>query len=536
MSNEVMGKVGQRYALAFPMHKLAKPVGPQYPSQPARSTPRSLAADPPYNARTPIIAGAYMSPDVVAAALRQCELGYMNRYSDLLSECREKVPHLQSVLGIRELAVSGCEFRIKPKEHGDKKQKNKRATKVADYVREVFEEIPNFAAALQHLMMAVYFGRSALEIVWKRKHSGMMIEELLPIHPKRLSYAVNWRVHLWDENGNEYDQRLGRFPGVDLTSEYPDKFIVHTPLTMGGEVPTRQGLGRVLVWYALFSIWTQRDWMRFAEVYAQPWRVAFYDKNTADQTDIDNIKNAMLEMSNATTAVLPNTTGFELKMPTGRIMIHESIRNAMNSDMSKVVLGQTLTTDASPNGKSGSQALGEVHNEVRLDVKNNDGRNLSESVQRMLVRPLVLKQFGEAVAREYMPDFELVTESPEDINAEYKRAMGLVDRGCPIDVDEARATYTSLSKPEQPVRGSLLTPLAKVGLMPDLPIDPDAPPPPPAGAPVPPGGPGKPKTDDGSNEDPARSEAPEEGETGETAEDDENAESEEDEKPKKKAA
>lgn len=475
--NASMGRIGVRYPLA-------RPIGPQFPGQPIRSTPVAKVADAPYTARSPIISGAYMSPDVVAASLRQCELGYMSRYTDLLSECREKVPHLQAVLANRELSVAGCPWRIEPKEHGDKKRKNVKATKVADYAREVFEEIPHFGEAIQHLMMAVYTGRSALEIVWQRTADGLGIRELCPIHPKRLSYAVNWRMHLWDEYGNEYDRRLGNFPGIDLETEYPDKFVLHAPLTMGGEIPTRQGLGRVLVWYALFSVWTQRDWMRFAEIYAQPWRVAFYDKMTADQDDIQAIKNALQEMSNATTAVLPDTTKFELKMPTGRMQVHEALRNAMNAEISKVVLGQTLTTESPGHG---TQALGKVQENVKLDIKQNDGRSISESIQHYVLRPLIVKQFGDAVAREFMPDFSIVTESETDLNAEFTRAIGLADRGCPIDVDDARTLYTSLPKPENPDPGTLLIPIGHRNIQQQ---DPAAPPvDPEGGAPAPPTGP-----------------------------------------------
>lgn len=421
-----------------------------------------------------MIQGVYMTPSSVSSALRMAELGYMSRYCDLLSECREKVSHLQATLSLRELAIASCEWEMTPKDHGTKRRKSKKALEISDYVSRRIEEIPEFGEAIQHLMGGVYFGRSALEKEYGRDSDGVMIKALYPIHPKRLSYAVNWRLHLWDENGNEYDSRLGNFPGVDILAEFPDKFIVHTPNTMGVELATRQGLGRVLVWYALFWSWSQRDWMKFAELFGQPWRVAFYDKATADQDDVAIIKQALAEMSSATSAVLPSTTHFDIKMPSGRSTVHEALRNALNAEISKVVLGQTLTTEVGSTG--GNRALGQVHNEVRMDIKNNDGRSISETIQRGLVEPLVRAQFGAAMAREFCPTFRLITRSEEDINMVFKRAIAAVDRGVPIAVDDLRERFTGLPRPENPKPGDLCVPLAKAANMPDLPIDPDAPP------------------------------------------------------------
>lgn len=487
---ESMGRVGHKYALA-------RPVGPQFPGSPGRSTPDSIAADPPYVDRTPILQGQYMSPNSVASALRLGSLGYMSRYSDLLSECREKVPHLQAVLSMRELAVAASDWQLVPADHGNKKRKNFKAAKIADVLTERIKKIPQFQDALVHLMGAVYFGRSGIEIDWKRTRDGLHVDALWGIHPKRLSYASNWRVHLWDENGNEYDPRLGRFPGVDIMSEYPDKFIIHTPRTMGVEIPTRQGLGRVLCWYALFWLWSQRDWMRFAEIFGQPWRVAFYDKVTADQDDIDAIKRALREMSVATIAALPNTTKFDIQQPSGRSTVHESLRNALNAEISKLVLGQTLTTDTSSKG-GGAYALGQVHNEIRLDIKDNDGRALSETIQNYLIVPWVRREFGQDAVDRFCPIFQLRTQSEEDIDKEFTRTMAMVDRGVPVDVNDARERYSSLPRPE--TNHELMVPLAKVKDSPDPPDDTTPPPTSPSDGP---------KGSDGENDPPMTTDASE---------------------------
>lgn len=86
----------------------ARAIGPQFPNDPKRATPGTVAADPPYVNRTPFFQGANLTPASVAAVMRQSELGYMSRWCDLLSEMREKVPHMHSVLQTREMSLAGC--------------------------------------------------------------------------------------------------------------------------------------------------------------------------------------------------------------------------------------------------------------------------------------------------------------------------------------------------------------------------------------------------------------------------------------------
>ena len=58
--------------------------------------------------------------------------------------------------------------------------------------------------------------------------------------------------------------------------------------------------------------------------------------------------------------------------------------------ISKIVLGQTTTTDAI----SGGHAVSQEHNEVRMDIANSDARQLAAVLNRDLIRPMVELNFG----------------------------------------------------------------------------------------------------------------------------------------------
>jgi SPP1 gp7 family putative phage head morphogenesis protein len=63
-----------------------------------------------------------------------------------------------------------------------------------------------------------------------------------------------------------------------------------------------------------------------------------------------------------------------------------------NNSIMRVILGQTLTSRGSEGG--GSQALGNVHNEVRSEKKEADAKFLMGVVNRSMVAPIVLFKFG----------------------------------------------------------------------------------------------------------------------------------------------
>lgn len=331
------------------------------------------------------------------------------------------------------------------------------------------EELKTLQDKLEHLCGGVYHGRSALEVRWGRDSMGINIEELIDIYPQRLSYAANgWRVHLYDEAGNDVEPRLGLYPGVDIRTEFPDRFIIHEPRTLGAVIPTRQGLGRVLVWCAMFWKWNARDWMAFAELFAKPWRVGYYAKNS-DTKDIAALKSQMASMSGYSTAVFAEGTKPEFLWPqgVGANDIHGNIDRKWESTISKVVNGANLDSD----GSGGSRARDEVKERTEFKLIAKDGNALEETMRRDLICPLIRKQFGEDAARTLCPTFRLNTEPPKDENAQAARVFAFIDRNGEIDADEFREKFTGLSKP---AKGAvLLKPMQKQAAQPEDAQNPD---------------------------------------------------------------
>ena len=96
----------------------------------------------------------------------------------------------------------------------------------------------------------------------------------------------------------------------------------------------------------------------------------------------------------------------------------------LDAQVSKAVLGQTLTTEMPRSG--GSRAAAQVHEGVRRDILNADAKRLAATLARDLVRPIVELNMGPQ--RQY-PKIELGLPDDSDAKVFAEIVAMLADRG-----------------------------------------------------------------------------------------------------------
>ncbi|KAA6351231.1 hypothetical protein EZS27_001377 [termite gut metagenome] len=117
---------------------------------------------------------------------------------------------------------------------------------------------------------------------------------------------------------------------------------------------------------------TTADWAQFSEVFGMPIREYVYetDDDEARQKAIEDAENtgslAVLIHSKESTLNL-----LESGNKTGSADLYERLCERCNSEISKLMLGNTLTTEAS---EKGTQALGTVHKKVEDETARADRR------------------------------------------------------------------------------------------------------------------------------------------------------------------
>jgi len=117
---------------------------------------------------------------------------------------------------------------------------------------------------------------------------------------------------------------------------------------------------------------TTADWAQFSEVFGMPIREYVYE------TDDDDARRRAIEDAENTGSLAVLIHSAESKMnliesgnKTGSADLYERLCERCNSEISKLILGNTLTTESST---TGTQALGTVHKKVEDKVAQSDRR------------------------------------------------------------------------------------------------------------------------------------------------------------------
>ena len=112
---------------------------------------------------------------------------------------------------------------------------------------------------------------------------------------------------------------------------------------------------------------------------------------------------------------------------------------------SKAILGGTLTSQA--DGKTSTNALGSVHEEVRRELLEGDARQVARTFTRDLILPMAIVNRGLDNTRR-TPRFVFDLSEPEDIKIYAAALPRLVDVNMEIPVDWAQERL-GIPKPEQ---------------------------------------------------------------------------------------
>lgn len=375
--------------------------------------------------------GSTLTPLLLTAACRNADLGYMTPFCDLLDELRETDPHLHAVLGKREWSVAGADWEVRPAAVYESGVEPDEARVVRNFCTNVLRAIPNLPDRLSDLLGGVYYGRSALEVVWDTSAGYSWPTQLIPVHPRLIQYGPDWRMYLYADPITSWSGfPFGPWPGKALADFPSGKFIVHTPRIRGG-FASREGLGRPVSWFAMFKRWVIRDGLGLAEMAGRLARIGEYSTgqkgaNRASDEDIQVLRDALDGWNSSNALVHPDTTKVTFEKPVTGDTIHSPLLETFNAEISKAVLGETLTTEA---GSRGARSLGEVHAQQGRMIAKYDAVALAETIRRCLIAPLVQYNFGADVP---VPRLAFSVEPPESLDGMASRLEKLVKVGLKV--------------------------------------------------------------------------------------------------------
>ena len=313
-----------------------------------------------------------LTPARLATILREADNGDLMAQHRLFSDMEGRDAQILAEMGKRKNALAGIDWSIAPPPNATAAEK---AT--AEWVQEMIQDaIDPIEDLIVFLMEAVGHGFACAELEWSRIDGYW-----LPVyHPRpqewfRLDVATRTELRLADLSTD----------GAPLR---PFGWVWH----VAGKAKTgymgRMGLYRTLAWPFIYKAYAIGDFAEFLETFGLPFIVGKYFAGASDD-EKRSLLRAVTALGHDARAIMPQEMQLEISKITGGgdSTPHLAMAEWADKAISKVILGATLTSQA--DGKSSTNALGNIHNEVRKDILRSDARQLAATLTRDLIYPLV---------------------------------------------------------------------------------------------------------------------------------------------------
>lgn len=316
-------------------------------------------------------------------------------YRELLTD-----PHVWACIQSRKSGILSLEWEI---DRGMPKSKQ------AEIIEGLFNDI-DLHNLISEILDATLFGFQPIEINWKRQGSLLLPYEIKAKPPEWFVFDDDNRLKLRTKD-NYYGEELEEHKF--LCPQYNPTYI--NPY---GE----RILSRVF-WSVMFKSTGMEFWATFTEKYGMPFILGKHPRATYDG-DSDNLMYMLENLVQDAVAVIPHDSDVQLfeANKTSSADIYERLIDKMNAEISKAVLGQTLTTEI---GDKGSYAASNTHMDVRHDIIEADKR-LVEKTLNQLIHWIYQENFG-ALKQKNIPEFSLFEEEETDLNLVSQRDKAVTE-------------------------------------------------------------------------------------------------------------
>ena len=354
-----------------------------------------------------------LTPLKIHSLLTQAEAGNMNAMLALFEDMEERDLHLLAEMSKRKRTVAKLDWTIKAPKNADANEQ-----KYTDAISEIFSVIENFEDIITNSLDAIGKGFSCHELHWVRDGNTWLIDEMQWHVPQRFTIdPFNQRQLLLAGNGLGDDELL-----------WENAWLVHTHKAKSGYL-VRGGLHRALAWSYVFKNYSVRDLAEFLEIYGLPLRLGTYPAGATDGEKFTLLR-AVMDIGHRAAGIIPQGMMIDFKEAAkGSSDPFMDMIKWCEMSQSKAILGGTLTSQA--DGKSSTNALGRVHDETRLEIRDSDAKQLAASISRDVIGALMRINYPDVSPRRY-PKFVFDLAETEDISVYSDALPKLVGAGLKI--------------------------------------------------------------------------------------------------------
>lgn len=249
---------------------------------------------------------------------------------------------------------------------------------------------------INDILDSVLWGFQPIEIIWKKEGSLILPSELKAKPPEWFCYDA--------DNNLRFKTKQNYFGEL-----LPPKKFLCPQYNASYDNPYGDRILSKVFWQVVFKKGGLKFWTIFTEKYGMPHIIGKHPRG-ASQEETNNLADMLERMVQDAIAVIPDDSSVELQEAnkSSSAEIYEKLINKMNAEISKAIIGQTLTTEI---GSTGSYAASNTHFQVRQDIVNSD-KKLVEKTINQLLRWIYELNFST----EIIPEFELYEEEDIDLN------------------------------------------------------------------------------------------------------------------------
>lgn len=361
-----------------------------------------------------------LTPATLAVILKNAEQGNLLEQCYLAEDIEEKDGHIQAEIFKRKMALTDIDWQIEPPVNASAQEQ-----KDAANIEQMLKDVEDWHNIVFGMGDGILKGFSNIEFEWGF-YNNFRIPEAFVHRP-----ATWFQLHHDDQDCIALRDQTGK--GEKLR---PLNWLQHRHPAKSGYA-ARIGLIRQLAWPFIFKNYSVRDLAEFLEIYGIPIKLGKYPSGATDN-EKSRLLQAVLGIGHNAGGIIPKGMDIEF---------HEAAKGGGSDPFmtmmswceriqSKVILGQTLTSQVD---STGSQALGNVHNEVRQDIRDHDLRQMANTLNRDLVLPMhALNSASYRGDPRRKPRIIFDTQEPEDISQYAESLPKLVDIGFRIPASWAQ--------------------------------------------------------------------------------------------------
>ena len=341
--------------------------------------------------------------------------GKTARFVTMAEELEEKYLHYAALLEKRKLEILSKGWYVLP---GDDSEQ---AQEIADEFQRLVTNRADFYYLILDLLDALSKGFAVIQPIWDISGPIWYPSSYYRPEPQWFQFGpVNLHeIRFVDPYSNEGE-------AID-----PSQFLIHFHKRKSGH-PGRGGLARIASVAWMIQAIALKDWAGFVEVFGVPLRIATMKPSHNNAQQIAAMRQVLEDMGSDAAAIIPDEIA-DLRLEDGRGSgsstsgangPHDAIIRYLDECVSKVVQGQTMTTD---NGSSRAQAT--VHQTTGSLYPQADAFGLGVPLNDQLSRRWTTINYGPDAPA---PIINLDVEPEEDVTAFLGQVKEAVDMGARV--------------------------------------------------------------------------------------------------------